>query len=245
MNSPLTQVPVSSNETAVVTDELELMRQWLYLKNARLLDLGCGPAPVARRLLMEGGAAEVVCMDTDTKALSAIHASTPPAGIKVVEGGAESIPYPDASFDGVIMMKSLHHVPVESMDASLREIARVLNEDGILYVSEPVYAGEFNEIVRLFHDERHVRGQAIEAMKRAAADGIYVQETEFHFIAPGYFRDFADFQKRIINATHNTFSISPEKMEEIRASFERHLTEDGAHFSRLMRINVLRKAAAA
>lgn len=229
----------------VIADELELMRQWLPLQDASVLDLGCGPAPLSKRLLKEAGVAEVVGMDTDTAALARIREAGLPEGMTLVEGGAQALPFPDARFDSVIMMKSLHHVPVESMDTALSEIARVLRDDGILYVSEPVFAGEFNEVVRMFHDEGFVRAQAIEAMQRAVAGGRYVQAAEQFYTAPGYFRDFADFQHRIINATHNSFSISDADMARIREKFERHLKADGAHFERPMRVNVLKKAAVA
>ncbi len=55
------------------------------------------------------------------------------------------------------MLKSLHHVPVESMAQALVDAARVLRPGGHLYVSEPVYAGPLNEVVRLFNDEGKVR----------------------------------------------------------------------------------------
>ncbi|NNL84587.1 MAG: class I SAM-dependent methyltransferase [Myxococcales bacterium] len=55
--------------------------------------------------------------------------------------GAEAIAAPDASFDVVMLFKSLHHVPVQMMDAALNEIARVLKPDGTAYISEPVFAG--------------------------------------------------------------------------------------------------------
>lgn len=230
-----------SNENPVIADELTLVRQWLPIADATLLDLGCGPAPISRRLL-ECGARQVVYMDTDARALATLLASSPPAGMQLVDAGAERIPFPDAGFDGVIMMKSLHHVPVASMDMALREIARVLKANGVLYVSEPVYAGEFNDVVRLFHDEGHVRREAVAAMERAVINGVYVQETELHYISPIRFKDFSEFQNRIINVTHNTFDISNEKMEEIRAAFDGHMTENGAFFARPMRLNVLRKA---
>ena len=38
--------------------------------------------------------------------------------------GAEDIPLGDESVDVVFMFKSLHHVPVDLMDQSMREIRR-------------------------------------------------------------------------------------------------------------------------
>lgn len=55
------------------------------------------------------------------------------------------------------MLKSLHHVPMPEMSQSLNEISRVLRPGGHLYVSEPVYAGALNDILRLYNDEGVLR----------------------------------------------------------------------------------------
>jgi SAM-dependent methyltransferase len=67
------------------------------------------------------------------------------------------------------MLKSLHHVPIPLMDRALAEVARVLRPGGHLYVSEPVYEGPFNDIVRLFNDEAVVRAAAQRAVDAALA----------------------------------------------------------------------------
>ena len=69
------------------------------------------------------------------------------------------------------MLKSLHHVPMALMDQALAELARVLRPCGWLYVSEPVYAGQLNELIRLFNDEGEVRAAAQAALDRAVASG--------------------------------------------------------------------------
>ena len=55
----------------------------------------------------------------------------------------------------------------------MAEIHRVLKPDGLAYISEPVFAGEFNEIIRLFHDELAVREAAFAAVGRAVATGRF------------------------------------------------------------------------
>lgn len=78
-------------------------------------------------------------------------------------GAAEAIPEADGTFDIVLMFKSLHHVPMDSMDLAFQEIRRVLKPGGFVWISEPVYTGPFNDIVRLFHDEKTVREAAFAA----------------------------------------------------------------------------------
>ena len=74
--------------------------------------------------------------------------------------GAQQIPLDDGSVDIVLMFKSLHHVPLELMEASLQEINRVLKPGGLAYISEPVFSGDFNDILRLFNNEKKVREAA-------------------------------------------------------------------------------------
>lgn len=79
------------------------------------------------------------------------------SGIDFIFAGAESIPFEDFSFDVLLMFKSLHHVPIEKMGIAMAEIYRILKPGGIAYVSEHLYSGEFNELVKIFHDEKEVR----------------------------------------------------------------------------------------
>jgi len=143
--------------------------------------------------------------------------------------------------DGVVMMKSLHHVPVISLDRALKEIARVLKPGGWLYASEPVYDGEFNDLVKLFHDEGIVREAAHRALGRAHIGGVLREEREIHFMAPVAFRDFEDFDRRLIRATHSDHDLSPELMATVRGEFERHMKPGGAKFVRPMRVNLMAK----
>ena len=53
------------------------------------------------------------------------------------------------------------------MAHSLGEVARVLRRGGHLYVSEPVFDGALNEVVRVFNDEGVVRAAAQAALDAA------------------------------------------------------------------------------
>lgn len=232
---------MNAHVVELVTDEIEFMRRVVPLVGARVIELGCGKAEIARRLLERGLVRSVVGVEADRAQHAANLASKTPAGLTFQFGAAESIPQPDSMFELVLMLKSLHHVPLEQMDAALKEVRRVLVPGGHLYVSEPVYAGEFNEVVRLFHDEGVVRAAAYQALQRAIAGGILAAVAERVFDAPLAFRDFADFEDKLIRVTHSDIRLSDAVADEVRARFERHMTPDGARFVRQMRVNVLRR----
>lgn len=230
---------IASTHAGMVTDEAGFMARHLPLQGARIVELGCGKAELARRLLERHGASEVTGFDVDCRQYAANLTAAPVRGLRFAAGGAENILLPDASCDGVMMLKSLHHVPMPLMDQALREIARVLVPGGWLYVSEPVYAGEFNDLVNRFHDEGEVRAAAYAALQRAAEGGVLSWDREVVFETPLHFRDYEDFDRRIVQATHADHDLSPELAREVREHFRRHMGEDGARFVRQMRINFL------
>jgi len=229
----------ASSPAAVVTDEAGFMARHLPLKGARIVELGCGKAELARRLLEHHQVSEVTAFEVDVRQQAANLAAAPVPGLRFAAGGAESIPLPAACCDGVMMLKSLHHVPMPLMEQAMREIARVLAPGGWLYVSEPVYAGDFNDLVKRFHDEGEVRAAAYAALRRAAGLGLLSWDKEVTFEAALHFRDYDDFHRRIVQATHADHALSQDLAHAIREHFQRHVSEDGAHFVREMRVNLL------
>ncbi len=223
-----------------VTDEQAILHELLPLAGAQVLELGCGKADKTR--LMAQSAASVLALEVDATQLAANRAAAAPANIRFEYGGAEAIPAADDSIDIVTMFKSLHHVPTELMDAALAEIRRVLKPDGLAYISEPVYAGDFNEILRLFHDERAVREAAFAAVQKALATGQLALVKQTFFLQPMHFEDFAQYEARILKVTHTDHRLTPELLETVRARFEAHLTPQGATFHMPIRVDLLRKA---
>lgn len=224
------------------SSDFELISRLLPLEDARLLELGCGTALTTRRLAESFPLREIVAMEVDRiqHARNLLIPDLP--NVSFVLGGAEAIELPDASVDAVIMLKSLHHVPAESMDRALSEIARVLRPNGLAYISEPVYAGDFNEILRLFNDERVVREAAFEAVRRAVEEGPLQFEQEIHFLSPSRFEGFEEFERRVLGATHSSFDLDAELYGQVRERFMRHVKHDGrAEFLNPMRVDLLRR----
>lgn len=226
----------------VIADELALLQSLVPLAGAAVVDLGCGNGGFARRLIAQGHAASVDAFEVDRIQHAKNMAAPSASGVTFRIGGAEAIPLPDNGRDLVVMMKSLHHVPMDRLDQALREIRRILKPGGYLYVSEPVYAGEFNDIVKLFHDEGEVRAAAQAALKRAITANVLQSATEKEFLTPLAFQGYEDFVERIVRATHSEHVLTDSLAATVRSRFEAHMTPAGAKFIRPMRVSLLRKA---
>ena len=224
-----------------ICDEFDVIAAELPLQNATVLELGCGKAEKTRRIATSGKVASVVAMEVD----EIQHGKNLQIGdlpnVTFCQGAAEAIPADDSSFGIVMMFKSLHHVPTDKMDAAFSEICRVLKPGGLAWISEPVYAGAFNDVLRLFHDERQVREAAFAATQRAVADGRFQLVRQRFFSVASHFRDFEQFEEQVIRVTHTNHRLAPELHKTVRQKFETHMTSSGAHFHNPLRVNILRR----
>ena len=246
MNSTLAQqtspeMRISDFSADQVCDEYGIVKSLLPLNGARVLELGCGKAEKTRLISQQGRVASITALEVD----EIQHARNLQVGdlpnVSFCLGGAEAIPAADASFDIVFMFKSLHHVPMDRMDQALTEIRRVLKPGGLAYLSEPVYAGEFNDILRLFHDEKTVREAAFAAIRRAVDGGMLELVSQTFFSTPGHFDDFSQFEEQILKVTHTHHHLSPELYDAVRTAFMRHMTPQGFDFKQTIRVDLLRK----
>lgn len=236
----MTDLTLPQDAGAVVHDELDVLEALVPLAGARIVEAGCGAAQLARQLLDRHPDAEVSAVEVDERQM-AKNLAAPAPRLFFHHAGAQALPFGDAQFDGALMLKSLHHVPVALMDQALSEVARVLRPGGWLYVSEPVYAGPFNELIRLFNDEGVVRAEAQAALDRAIASGAWSAEAERRFEMPVRFADFDEFERRMMRPTFADHQIDDAKLARVRAAYAPHQTHDGAHFSRPMHVRLLRK----
>jgi len=225
----------------LIEDELELLAALVPLAGARLIELGCGAARLAANLLQRFPDAHVTGLEVDARQMAKNLAAPATPGLAFVNAGAQDIPFADASFDGALMLKSLHHVPMALMAQALAEVARVLKPGGWLYVSEPVYAGPLNDIMRLFNDEGVVRAAAQQALNDALQTGAWQAAAERHFAVPVQFDDFATFEQRMMRPTYADHQIDATLRESIRQRFESHLGPQGVALTRPMHVRLLRK----
>lgn len=224
-----------------VLNEVQFMLENLPFDGARVLELGCGKADKTRLLAESGRVREIIACEVDRiqHAKNVLRTDLPLVCFE--QAGAEAIPLPDGSIDIVLMFKSLHHVPLASMDEALAEIARVLRPGGLAWISEPVYAGELNEVFKLFHDEAEVRAAAFAALCRSVDCGLFELAAEHFFLTRSYFENFDQFDARMIQVTHTDHRLEAALYDQVKAKFESYLRPDGATFFNPQRIDCLRK----
>lgn len=221
--------------------EIEIMQEVLPFTGADVLELGCGRARWTRTIAERFPVHSVTATEVDELQHEKNLQITDLPKVKFVYGGAEAIHLDDESVDIVIMLKSLHHVPVSMMDQALTEIHRVLRPSGMAYISEPVYAGAFNDILRLFNDEKAVREAAFQALTKAVEDGRFKLEQEIFFQSKSEFGSFAEFEQRFLFPSHSDHKIDKALHEKVKAAVEPHLGPDGASFTNPHRVDLLRK----
>ena len=228
----------SSNEIIM---ERHVYRQMLPLKCSKVLELGCGRAELTRAIAETDNVDSILALEVDLIQHKKNLLIDDLPNVEFTTGAAEAIPAKDNSFDVVLMFKSLHHVPLDKMDKALSEVHRVLKPGGLAYISEPVFEGEFNEIMRLFHDEKEVRLAAFEAIKRSVNSGFFNLEEERFFYTPKEYKDFEAFEERILKATHVKHELSQELYGKVKELFMTHMTDDGAQLPISIRVDLLRK----
>ncbi|MHB1084846.1 MAG: class I SAM-dependent methyltransferase [Thiobacillus sp.] len=233
------EMHIADPNVNLVADEKEIIHKLLTLPGARVLELGCGKADKTR--LVAQSAASVLALEVDPIQLASNRASDTPDNVQFEYGGAENIPAADSNFDIVLMFKSLHHVPTELMDDALSEIRRVLKPGGVAYISEPVFAGEFNEILRLFHDEKAVRDAAFAAVVKAASSHQLSLVSQTFFLQPMHFDDFGQYDKQVLGVTHTEHTLSPDLLNTVRKRFEQHMSPSGADFHMPIRVELFTK----
>ena len=232
---------IDNLEAYQTATELEIIERVLPLKNARVLELGCGKAAMTRQLSQRFQPSTLIATEVDRIQHDINLQIDDLPNVTFVYGGAEDIDLPDESVDIVLMLKSLHHVPAQLMGQGLKEIRRVLTPGGLAYISEPVYRGDFNDIIKLFHDEQTVRQLAFEALQCSVNEGTFELVEQIFFNATGHFADFSAFENQIIKVTHTEHKIDDVLYEKIKTSFMQHMTNDGAHFLRPTRVDLLKK----
>lgn len=232
---------ISADKIEVTCPEADIYNRLLRLDNKHILELGCGLAQKTRDIATSGRNRRITALEVDGIAHRKNLQIDDLPNVTFVLAGAQDIPLDNESVDNVLMFKSLHHVPVELMEVSLREINRVLKPGGLAYISEPVFSGDFNNILRLFNNEKKVREAAFNTLIKVVDEGLFHLVEETFFNTPRRYRDFTEFENTIINASYSKHHLDKPLFDQVKQMFEQHLGDNGALFLTPVRVDLLRK----
>jgi len=224
-----------------ICPEPEIFESVLALDNKKILELGCGTARLTRLIATTGKGRIITATEIDKiqHEKNLLIDDLPNVTFKL--GGGENIQASDNTFDIVFMFKSLHHVPLALLDDVLQEIRRVLKPGGFLYISEPVFKGDFNQIIKLFHNEEYVRQKAFDAIKKAVDTSAFTLVDEIFFNSPSIYENFEQFEDRIIKVTHTEHHLPNELYIKVKEKFDYYFQQNKGHFISPIRVDILRK----
>jgi ubiquinone/menaquinone biosynthesis C-methylase UbiE len=152
------------NEPITQTVDEHFLLENFHLDGKTILELGCGSATMTKKIASTGQNRTIYATEVDTIQHEK-NCTLNLDNVTFLYAGAQEIPLQDESIDMVLMFKSFHHIPKELMTKALKEIKRVLKPNGLAYISEPLFQGDQNHLISLFHDEQQVRTDAFEAIK--------------------------------------------------------------------------------
>ena len=221
-------------------DALTLIREtFAPLADKRILDIGCGAGTLAKRLTEDGAA--VTGIDPGAAALAQARTAVPDARFEAASG--EALPFPDSSFDGVVMLNALHHVPDPT--AALREAARVLVPGGALVVVEPLATDSFFDALRPIEDETAVRVAAQDAIAAALADGAFLCRQDVTVMRRESFASLDAFLARVCAVDPARAATVEARRPTVEAAFQKaaeHEADGRYGLVQPLRIHVLTHA---
>jgi ubiquinone/menaquinone biosynthesis C-methylase UbiE len=120
-----------------------IVRLGRFARGARVVDLGCGSGTFTDLLRQQG----FRCVGLDLSPKLVELGRQKYRDVEFVEGDVEHLPFPDASFDGVVLSAIVHHLPELSRCAS--EVYRVLRPGGTFVAFDP---NRMNPFMYLYRD---------------------------------------------------------------------------------------------
>jgi SAM-dependent methyltransferase len=114
---------------------------------ARMLEIGPGPGATADWLRHR--VADLVAVEIEEDAATALRARFAGTNVQVMHGDAGALPFGDGSFDSAGSFTMLHHVPSAALqNRVLAEVLRVLRPGGTLIASDSLASTSLHE----FHE---------------------------------------------------------------------------------------------
>jgi len=133
-----------------------------------VLDIGCGTGSLLVKLKRQYGAAQVVGLDPDPKALRRARIKAARAGVSVQldRGFATELPYERESFDRVLSSFMFHHLDRQEREKMLSEVLRVLKPGGSFHLVDFIADDASHRFFdRLFRSHAQMRDNSDERIR--------------------------------------------------------------------------------
>jgi ubiquinone/menaquinone biosynthesis C-methylase UbiE len=119
---------------------VELVLKYLQpLPGERILDVGCGVGTFAFHSARAG--AKAIGLDYSRESINIARKMTERFGVgestRFITGTIDDLPFEDKYFDKIVASDIIEHISHEEKDVMLKEMKRVLKDDGIIVVYTP------------------------------------------------------------------------------------------------------------
>jgi ubiquinone/menaquinone biosynthesis C-methylase UbiE len=232
-NEEIAALPLTTNPKTA----LELMGTG----RDNVLDIGCGDGKFTRALTAQFR--DVTGIDVKERAIGRAKAAAEQEG-KMVDfriASGEELPWDDAHFEVVVFSNSLHHMPTPAK--ALAEAARVMKPKGLLYIMEPVPAGNYQEATKLVNDETVVRTEAYQALQGMAKAG-FTHKASVMYRARRSFANFEEWKADQLDRDQKRLAMFEANPTLVRTTFENAgEKEDGKlTYTQVFRVDLWQKA---
>ena len=184
------------------------------IKGKRVLEVGVGTGRFSMELAKQG--ANVTALDPTNAMLTVAKEKAAINGVinrvSLVRASGNNLPFRDSSFDVVICMHVLKHLP--TYKEVLKEIARVTNSSGFIIVNSP-NSWSFYLPTAIYSSMRHVLGKNIYSglftkwgLRKVLEDtGFTIEKVKgFIFLHPKFFPEMMqNLLAKIENYTSDSF----------------------------------------
>lgn len=151
----------------------------------RMLDLGCGDGRSTQPL--KDVAETIYCLDSSFHFMRELH-KRQFTNVTAINGDAKKLPFPDAYIDLVVSLSVVEHIAPEEVDMILREVRRVITDDGVLIIRNDAWFYRVLEVLRVLPrqfgrtpDQTHINMMTGARFVRVLTRAGFRVEREDHF----------------------------------------------------------------
>tara|TARA_B100000686_G_C16803998_1_gene988422 strand:- start:1861 stop:2559 length:699 start_codon:yes stop_codon:yes gene_type:complete len=208
------------------------------LNNKDILDIGCGDGWFlfwSHNFIKSG-----LGIDPSKEQINLAETRNNNNKISFKNIGAENISNINKKFDLIFYFNSFHHIPEKLMFASLSQISKCMNIDGLLIIVEPIARGSFYDFMKEIDDEYYVRLKAYENILNCNKAKLMLKKEIFYEEIKS-FNDYEQCIHFLKNVDKKRVSYIEENIAYIKNKFYdlANNNKNKFEFIQPMRMNIL------